>query len=87
MLVRPFVERLRNEFAAIVCLDIAGKQTMLRSPGQCSNNVLATQRALDFNLQAFSRVVIHDCERAQAPAIKQHISDEVHTPDFVDCAH
>jgi len=41
--VRPFVERLRNELAAVVCLDIAGKRTMLREPSQRGDNVLATQ--------------------------------------------
>ncbi|VWD65382.1 hypothetical protein BLA50215_07989 [Burkholderia lata] len=60
---------------------------MLRKPGQRGDNVLATQRAVDFNRQAFSRVVVHDRERAQAPTIKQRVSDEIHTPDLVDCAH
>ncbi len=57
-LVRPFVERLRNELAAILCLDIARKRTMMmRKPSHRSVNVLATQRAVDFNRQAFPRVV------------------------------
>ncbi len=87
ILVRPFVERLRNEFAAIVYLDIAGKRTMMCKPSQRGDNVLTTQRAIDFNRQAFPRVVVHDREGAQASTVKQRVSDEIHTPDFVDCVH
>ncbi|WP_411374064.1 hypothetical protein [Burkholderia pseudomallei] len=60
---------------------------MMRKPSQRGENVFATQRTIDFDRQAFPRVVVHDRERAQASTIKKCIGDEVQAPDFVDCAH
>ncbi len=48
---------------------------MMRKPSQRGDNVLATQRAVDFNRQTFQRIVVHDRERAQASTIKQRVSD------------
>jgi hypothetical protein len=71
ILVRSFVERRRNELMLTVCLDMARKRTMLCKPAQRGDNVLAKQCPIGFTHQAFSRVVVRNCELAQALIVKQ----------------
>lgn len=73
MLVCPPVHRLRDEFAAIVHLDGLRRAALGNHCVKHSHNVFPLQALADFDGQAFSGVVVHHGQRAQAPTIKQGI--------------
>ena len=75
VLVCPPVHGLRDELAAIVHLDSLRRAALGNHCVKYSHHIFPLQALADFDGQAFSGVVVHDRQRAHAPAIEQGIGD------------
>ncbi|MGA3199567.1 MAG: hypothetical protein ABSD89_09205 [Halobacteriota archaeon] len=85
LFVGPLIDRAAHKLGSVVTADLPRQSAPLLQFLQYAHHTYSTQRGVDLDRQALSRVVIHDVQGSEPPPRAERIAHEVYRPHLVGC--